>query len=199
VPQLDDLKVLIADRKLDIVALCETWLDEDMSLREVALQGHRLFRRDRSRHGSGLAIYCSDHIVVRPHECAADIEFMQVVIESDEGLFFLVCTIARQVVTSVLLRLDLSHLKRVLMVCDFNVDLQLRVYSADAQGLLGFVAGLYVSLMVSEPTRTTRTTSTLIDHVISYFPQLVTTVSVEAPLGTSDHICDFFQSCFPLR
>ncbi len=41
--------------------------------------------------------------------------------------------------------------------------------------------------LVTEPTRVTSTSSTLIDHVFASIPSLISSLIVGPPLGTSDH------------
>ena len=46
-PKMDDLRVLAKVDKPDIIALCETWLGEEVSPSEVALPEFRSYRLDR--------------------------------------------------------------------------------------------------------------------------------------------------------
>ena len=56
-PVIDDLRLLAAAQTPDIISLCETWLDDSIASDELAIDCYSLIRRDRNRHGGGIAIY----------------------------------------------------------------------------------------------------------------------------------------------
>ena len=67
-PKMNCLKLFVAKNDLDIVMVTETWGRKAVSDAELALQGYRLFRRDREdRRGGGVAIYCRESL--RPGPC----------------------------------------------------------------------------------------------------------------------------------
>ena len=54
---MDELEVLAQSRNYDIIGISETWWDESCDW-GVAIDGYRLFRRDRQgRRGGGVAMY----------------------------------------------------------------------------------------------------------------------------------------------
>ena len=48
-----------------IVALCETWLDSTIRDCEIRLPDYQILRRDRDRHGGGVALYVHNSITTR--------------------------------------------------------------------------------------------------------------------------------------
>lgn len=95
-PKMDELRHLAIDSRPDIIALTETWLDSDISVSEISIASYQLFRRDRTWHGGGIALYVSESIQVKSCCCADSLEFMSVVFATASGSTLLVCTIARR-------------------------------------------------------------------------------------------------------
>ena len=56
-PKLDQLRALCAVDSPDIVCVVETWLDRDISDNELVVEGYRVVRKDRNRHGGGVLMY----------------------------------------------------------------------------------------------------------------------------------------------
>ncbi len=48
---------------IDIFTLCETCLDSSISDDEVHIDGYKIIRKGRNRHGGGVAIYIRDAIL----------------------------------------------------------------------------------------------------------------------------------------
>ena len=46
------------------MALSETWLDDSISDTELALENYNLFRKERNRHGGGVAVYVRSPLTV---------------------------------------------------------------------------------------------------------------------------------------
>lgn len=55
-----DLSAIVHQREFDIVGISETWLDEGISSDVVALNGYSLFRQDRGSRGGGVGLYVRD-------------------------------------------------------------------------------------------------------------------------------------------
>ncbi len=64
---MGDLHLLAT--KPDSPALTETWLDGDIRECEVILPSYRLLRRDRDRHGGGVALCIHESITIRSVSC----------------------------------------------------------------------------------------------------------------------------------
>ena len=45
-----------------ILAVCETWLDENVSNDEIGVRGYTILRKDRDRHGGGVLLYIKDSL-----------------------------------------------------------------------------------------------------------------------------------------
>lgn len=60
--KIDEVRILVNLLKLDIFAVSETKLDDNILDHEIMINGFKLFRLDRDRHGGGVLIYCRDNI-----------------------------------------------------------------------------------------------------------------------------------------
>ena len=56
-----DLDALLATENLDILAITETFLGEDINNSEFS-EGYSVFRRDRDRHGGGVMLMVREDI-----------------------------------------------------------------------------------------------------------------------------------------
>ncbi len=59
-PKVDELRCLTSQQPPNIIFLCETWLDDTILDGELFIPSFSLVRRDRSRHGGGIAIFIHD-------------------------------------------------------------------------------------------------------------------------------------------
>ena len=61
--KLDELKILLTQtNEIDVICLCETFLNEDFRNEEIKLENYQLFRRDRETNGGGLVVYVKENL-----------------------------------------------------------------------------------------------------------------------------------------
>ena len=60
-PKNDHLRLLVTAQNPHIIAICETWLDNNISNDELFIPGYSLIRHDRTRNGGGIALYIIAH------------------------------------------------------------------------------------------------------------------------------------------
>ena len=93
--QMDELQVLVANNSPPtIIALAETWLDNTILPCELSLPSYSLHRRDRDRHGGGVAIYTHNSLPVCSVTSHPTEEMLSVAIDTTSGCL-LVCAIYR--------------------------------------------------------------------------------------------------------
>ncbi len=51
-----EIQDMLVNNNVDLLALCETWLDKSVPDGEVCSQGYSIHRVDRNRNGGGVAI-----------------------------------------------------------------------------------------------------------------------------------------------
>ena len=57
VKHLDEIRILLSDKKLDVLAINETRLDPTIPDGFVSIDGYDVLRNDRDRNGGGVCIY----------------------------------------------------------------------------------------------------------------------------------------------
>lgn len=66
-----ELKMNLENSKLDIICMSETWLDETINNRMIAIEGYKIYRHDRNRHGGGICVYARNELSCRVIESSA--------------------------------------------------------------------------------------------------------------------------------
>lgn len=61
-PKIDELRMLAQTTQPDLLAMTETWLDQDIKQSELAIPSYSLLRRDRSRHEGGICLYINNSL-----------------------------------------------------------------------------------------------------------------------------------------
>ena len=64
--KLDEMySLLCIDKNFDVICVSETWLDNTISDDDITLPEYQVFRRDRNRHGGGVAIYAHNSLPIK--------------------------------------------------------------------------------------------------------------------------------------
>ena len=66
-PKLDEIKMLLQEQDIDILCLCETFLNQDFSDDELKVGGYNFIRKDRQSPGAGLIIYIKSYLSYTRH------------------------------------------------------------------------------------------------------------------------------------
>ena len=131
IPKRDELTAICTAEKPHIVCLTETWLDEDIGDHEICFGNYNIVRRDRNRHGGGVAMLIQNslsfNILVKGTD---DFEVIFVSLSCSSGKFCLgifyrppsSSVHILDTLENVLFNLDLSFLSNLVLLGDFNVD-----------------------------------------------------------------------------
>ena len=76
-------------------------------------------------------------------------------------------------------------LQSCILIGDFNIDLSVR--SQQATDLTGMLSSFHFTQLINEPTRISRSCSSIIDHVYSTNSSLISSCSICLPLCSSDY------------
>ena len=164
---------------------------------ELAIPGYHLVRRDRDRHGGGIALFIADCIPFSVALRHATAELLVVELRLHSNRSPMLCGILYRPPssdTSVLLSVE-SALEQLsppsessfILLGDINIDRSSSSKHPLLNILLSIEDKLGLKQIVSNPTRTTSTSSTLIDHIyVSNRTQHSPCVSLP-PLEGSDH------------
>lgn len=152
--------------------------------------------KDRNRHGGGVAIYVSSSIPFKqlqlPH--------------SDLELLIVECTLGHQLFTiggfyrppgtgavvmdnlhSVISLLRPQNFANLVLLGDFNIDPDIPHSSQLSDSFNHLLTDFCLSQVVSEPTRTSRRSSSTIDLALISNMNSFLSCEVRAPLANSDH------------
>ena len=66
-PKLDEIKMLLHEQNIDILCLCEAFLNQEFSDNELKVGGCDFVRKDRQIHGGGLIIYIKSYLSYTHH------------------------------------------------------------------------------------------------------------------------------------
>ena len=91
---IDELKVFMANKPLDVLAINESKLDLVDSDRLVNLEGYNIIRRDRNKHGGGVCFYLRNTITFsRQYQLENDdLELIALEIQKPNSCPFLIAT-----------------------------------------------------------------------------------------------------------
>ncbi|KAG5890755.1 hypothetical protein JTB14_013101 [Gonioctena quinquepunctata] len=65
-PHLNDLHLVIKEKKYDVIGLTETWLHPEIPDRALDIEGYRFIRSDRLvRRGGGTGVYIKNNLVYK--------------------------------------------------------------------------------------------------------------------------------------
>ena len=197
-PKMDILRAVCSCGGYDFITVTETWLSAGVLDRELYLPGFTVIRRDRNRHGGGVAIYVSNAFSVRPlvdSGLQLELIFLECTIKSHLytlGVFYRPPDASAGCLTSLYNYVScLRHQNHSNMILcgDFNIDVSATpLASCTSSNLLNqLCTDFCLSQVVSKPTRVTPTSSTTIDLVLLSAPESLISSSVLSPIGTSDH------------
>ena len=172
-PKLDHLRLLASAQNPHNIALTETWMDNTISNNELMVPGYQLVHRDRDRPGGGIALYVRDHLPFTIILSHAHVELL--IIELRLRSSTVLCGLVYRPpssdasvlsdVESALEQLPPSKLKSLVLLGDFNIDHSSTSSHPSLPILNSIEDKMGLKQVVSIATRTTSTSSTIIDHI----------------------------------
>ena len=191
--KIDYLHLLVPIYTHHIIAVCETWLDDNISNDKLYIPGFSLLRRDRHRHVGGIAFFIHDCIPFIAHANHSTLELSSVEFKF-QTLNLLCCLFYHppssdiSILTdleSFLEQLPVSRQHSLLLLGDFNVNL-LQSEVNDNHHLLRTIEDKFsLKQIVTTPTRPA--SASLIDHIYLSENLAIKPCSTLPPLEGSDH------------
>ena len=196
----DNLRLFLSTTNIDILAVNETKLDNSILNDEVHIPGFDIVRKDRAvngKNGGGVCFYIKTNLnfYVRNDLCDDDLEILSVELTKPRSKSFIVSTWYRPPGSSLDLfkafedfvdKVDSFNLDYYILG-DFNCDLKCSAGMSPATSHLNNIVDVYgLTQLITEPTRVTNTSSTLIDVCYTNNPDKITRSGVYH-LGISDH------------
>ncbi|CAH1984017.1 unnamed protein product [Acanthoscelides obtectus] len=170
----DCFKSLVEDNDLHIVGVSETWLSDNIPSDVVSIRGFNLFRCDRQGRGGGVAIFIKSDTVSNVQVLSFDNSYNELKIEflflsfKIGNTSFCVGVIYKPPNENLLSMLEflynllpqlISEYDNILVLGDFNINMLVENKINDCLEIYG------MAQIISEPTRITERTSTLLDPI----------------------------------
>jgi exonuclease III len=195
IPKIEELRVLLADIKLDILCISESYLDDTVLNSEVKVDGYQLVRNDRNRNGGGVLIYLRDSIAFKDRSDLSDknVECRWIEIQEVKenpiliGCFYRPPSANLDYFNNMVNNIERASAenKEVVILGDFNHD-----YVLDEtlhKNPMKYIEDLFVlTQLVTDKTRVTPTSSTTIDLILTSMPELHCFTGVHK-ITLSDH------------
>ena len=198
--KIDELSIEASKLNLDVVTVSETWLNETIDNKDIALSGFSPpIRLDRHGHG-GVAIYLKSDMICKTREDlhVDGLEALWVETKVNQTTL-LICSLYRPpsaratywelIEESIKRASDTSH--KFIVLGDFNSDCRNNQYYEHYQ-LLDITQRYNLTQLVNEPTRFTETSARCIDLVLTSDEEIISDISV-LPTISSDHLVPFVK------
>lgn len=192
--KIDEIDLLLKEKQsVDILGICETFLDHEIPDELVKLDGFNFERRDRvGKAGGGVITYLSETVNYKRRRDLenSDIETIWLEILVPNSKSFLYCSAYRppsanttwvDLFTTEINKATCGNTE-VIISGDFNIDLTKEPPRYWSQALEVF----NLTQVICSPTRVTGNSSTLIDHIYTNMPEYITELNVPK-ISMSDH------------
>ncbi len=172
IPCLDEL---LQTNKYQVITLSETWLDDSVHDTEVSIPGYVVERKDRNRHGGGVAVYIKDDLkYVRRFDVEKESnESIWVEMQLMHQKSMVIGSLYRPQTQGVDYFDTLSEIvdgivnenKEVMLLGDLNCDFLKKNYLTNHMQC--FMEMHNFTQIVTKPTRITPTSQTLVDVILT--------------------------------
>ena len=175
--KVDQLSHFMYSNEVHIMAVCETKLDEHISDDVISVNNYSIYRNDRNTHGGGVALYVND-VNITEHKLREDLmqhslELLAIEIKLSMAKPIIIivwyrppksCSNQIDIFESVLQEIELEN-KDIVILGDVNCDLLLDTPDYQTRKLNGVCNSFHLQQLITEATRVTETTETLLDHI----------------------------------
>lgn len=172
-PKLIEVEELLVNYSLDALCLTETWLTQDISTEMIGIANYKFFRCDRGCRGGGVGIYVRDSISCRSLESSSNIEQVWIVANANTKNAIIGCVYrAPNFSSTVFLAEFEDQLQRCNLLSDSVFclgDLNINMLNTECSltlDILHACTATGMTQIISEPTRITPTSATLLDVVM---------------------------------
>ena len=193
---IDELRILHAKTQPDIFALSETHISDLIHDSELKISGYNIVRKDRDRHGGGVAAYIKTDLnyVIREDLTENGLELLTVELQFSH-MKNVICIVWYRPPNSgvqvfekfrnVLQKLDDMNCDYVILG-DINCNMQPETRSWQTNKLLEIVDSFNLSQIIDTPTRVTKDTASILDLIITNRHEKIDKSGV-LPISMSDH------------
>ena len=192
-PKLSELRCLAIKTKVAVIGITETWLDDTVTDNEVAIPGYNIVRHDRDRHGGGTCVYIRNDIAFNPRkdlesDCLEAV-WTEILLPKTKPIMIGICyRPPKQNSFSAQFEETLSKIRsdcELMVLGDMNICM-LHPASSLSRNYLSVCNLFGLRQLISEPTRVTDISSTILDHILCNNSEKICQSGV-ITVGISDH------------
>ena len=168
-PKIDEVRHLVNSLNIHCLSVNETFLDSSIFDHEISIHNYSLFRKDRNRHGGGVALYVQNTFNSVPLDLESHTECIFTVVKS-KGRKFIIGSIYRPPNSTAAYYDNIIHdlekihslSTEIILMGDFNYD----SFKISDQAKVSEIEYLFqLTQQIKTATRITCHTETLIDHI----------------------------------
>ena len=85
---MDEIRLILTICSIDVLCICESWLDDSVTNNDVFVDGYVIVRKDRNRSGGGVLMFIKDSFDFETINCdtSDNVECIFVKIKSEESM-----------------------------------------------------------------------------------------------------------------
>jgi hypothetical protein len=173
--KISDIRIMVSQSRPAVLSVSESWLDESVTNNEVKIEGYTIIRNDRQRTGGGVCMYIRSNIPFNPKDelKSENIETVwgELLLPKTKPIIVGTCyRPPKQACNTFLEHFEESMTKigfdnETYILGDFNISYNhkntstFRKYNS-LLSIFNFIQ------LIETPTRTTATSSTILDHIL---------------------------------
>ena len=194
--KLDQFRILLSKKPFDVICVNETFCDGSISDSEINLPDYSIIRRDRNRHGGGVAMYIRNSLTfIRRNDLETDdIESIWIEMKCKQRQPVIIGSIYRPPSSPIDFIDKLGDIiyniscecKETIVTGDFNYDVSGDDSSGTSNPVISCFNLFQMLQLIHDPTRVSEFTNSTIDLIFTSHPELVSESGV-LPVLISDH------------
>ena len=199
--KIDELSELMRSFQCQIMALSETKIDSTYPNKQFQMQGYKIFRKDRKAKGGGVMLYIAEELKPRklglPRKNYNKIEALAATMEVEGEMMVVLCIYrppkaagkdhylrTEQELNEIVAWATLQS-KILIITGDLNLN-RLQPHGREGKMLIDLEHIHNLNCLITEPTRCTDSSQTLIDVILTNKPEYFE-MSGQFDAGMSDH------------
>ena len=202
----DAISYILSQSKLDIFCITESWLDESILDSEVQVSGYVIERKDRNRQGGGVLLYIKESIKYARRSdisgASPAVENVWIEVKCSKntvnidsvllGCFYRPPSSDTEYFDGILDIMEKASLddKHIVILGDLNYDYEFN--ESLSTNPLHYIENLFgLTQLITDYTRVTPTSSSLLDVILSSLPSNVRVCNNVFSFSLSDHYLVF--------
>lgn len=194
-PKFMDIKDIIKNKNYSIMLVSETWLTASIESNILKIDDYTLIRKDRGSRGGGVGMYIKKEIKFTTLQTSNDIEQLWVRL-TVANKTYLVGVVYRppsydynaflNIFENTVINELPTNFENLFCLGDFNID-QLQLHSTATKAFNNVIDCLGIQQIINEPTRTTASSVSIIDLILTTNPSMIIDKGVVEMHNLTDH------------